>query len=149
MVMFVFFSVQALNHHLHGNFSLVSIIGIIIHYFYGCHVHLIQVVLAANDLPSINDVTYPELIEIIAKVITSTFLNMLHYNLSCLVLIRIVIYQLKDEKGQLVGVDTSNLLIANSGNDLPVRNSNCCPVFMSQVKVCSLMSGTLNVVVVR
>lgn len=28
-----------------------------------------QVVLAANDLPSINDVTYPELIEIIAKVI--------------------------------------------------------------------------------
>lgn len=29
----------------------------------------LQVVLAANDLPSINDVTYPELIEIIAKVI--------------------------------------------------------------------------------
>jgi hypothetical protein len=28
-----------------------------------------QVVLAANDLPSINDVTYPELIEIISKVI--------------------------------------------------------------------------------
>ncbi|RVW48346.1 Uncharacterized protein CK203_069555 [Vitis vinifera] len=53
-----------------------------------------KVVLAANDLPSINDVTYPELIEIIAK--------------------------LKDENGQLVGVDTSNLLIANSGNDLPV-----------------------------
>ncbi|KAK2987173.1 hypothetical protein RJ640_030765 [Escallonia rubra] len=46
------------------------------------------VVLAANDLPSINDVTYPEL--------------------------------LKDETGKLVGVDTSNLLIANSGNDLPV-----------------------------
>ncbi|XP_065854236.1 damage-control phosphatase At2g17340 [Euphorbia lathyris] len=53
-----------------------------------------QVVLAANDLPSINDVTYPELIEIISK--------------------------LKDESGKLVGVDTSNLLIANSGNDLPV-----------------------------
>ncbi|GMN50126.1 hypothetical protein TIFTF001_019288 [Ficus carica] len=53
-----------------------------------------QVVLAANDLPSINDVTYPELIEIIAK--------------------------LKDEHGQLLGVDASNLLIANSGNDLPV-----------------------------
>ncbi|KAI8021077.1 Damage-control phosphatase [Camellia lanceoleosa] len=53
-----------------------------------------QVVLAANELPSINDVTYPELIEIISK--------------------------LKDEHGQLVGVDTSNLLIANSGNDLPV-----------------------------
>ncbi|GMP64503.1 hypothetical protein CsSME_00025747 [Camellia sinensis var. sinensis] len=28
--------------------------------------------------------------------------------------------QLKDEHGQLMGVDTSNLLIANSGNDLPV-----------------------------
>ncbi|KAL8536257.1 hypothetical protein ACS0TY_011768 [Phlomoides rotata] len=53
-----------------------------------------QVVLAANDLPSINDVTYTELIEIIAK--------------------------LKDKDGKLLGVDTSNLLIANSGNDLPV-----------------------------
>jgi hypothetical protein len=29
----------------------------------------LQVVLAANDMPSINDVTYTELIEIIAKVI--------------------------------------------------------------------------------
>ncbi|KAM7471000.1 hypothetical protein LguiA_009183 [Lonicera macranthoides] len=53
-----------------------------------------QVVLAANDLPSINDVTYPELIQIISK--------------------------LKDENGQLVDVDASNLLITNSGNDLPV-----------------------------
>nr|AFK47314.1 unknown [Lotus japonicus] len=56
--------------------------------------HGSQVVLAANDLPSINDVTYSELIEIISK--------------------------LKDEEGRLVGVSTSNLLIANSGNDLPV-----------------------------
>lgn len=53
-----------------------------------------QVVLAANELPSINDVTYPELVEIISK--------------------------LKDAHGQLAGVDASNLLIANSGNDLPV-----------------------------
>ncbi|XP_058779306.1 damage-control phosphatase At2g17340-like [Vicia villosa] len=53
-----------------------------------------QVVLAANDLPSINDVTYSELVEIISK--------------------------LKDEEGKLAGVSTSNLLIANSGNDLPV-----------------------------
>ncbi|KAL1554536.1 pantothenate kinase [Salvia divinorum] len=53
-----------------------------------------QVVLAANDLPSINDVTYVELIEIIAK--------------------------LMDENGKLLGVDASNLLITNSGNDLPV-----------------------------
>lgn len=29
----------------------------------------LQVVLAANDLPSINDVTYTELIEIVAKVV--------------------------------------------------------------------------------
>ncbi|KAJ8572100.1 hypothetical protein K7X08_008611 [Anisodus acutangulus] len=50
--------------------------------------------LLPNDLPSINDVTYPELVVIISK--------------------------LKDEHGKLVGVDTSNLLIANSGNDLPV-----------------------------
>ncbi|XP_004495429.2 damage-control phosphatase At2g17340-like [Cicer arietinum] len=53
-----------------------------------------QVVLAANDSPSINDVTYPELIEIISK--------------------------LKDEEGNLLGVSTSNLFIANSGNDLPI-----------------------------
>ncbi|XP_039018253.1 damage-control phosphatase At2g17340 [Hibiscus syriacus] len=53
-----------------------------------------QVVLAANDLPSINDITYPELVEIISK--------------------------LKDESGSLIGVDAKNLLIANSGNDLPV-----------------------------
>lgn len=53
-----------------------------------------QVVLAANELPSINDVTYSELFEIISK--------------------------LKDENGQLMGVDISKLLIANSGNDLPV-----------------------------
>ncbi|KAJ0988124.1 hypothetical protein J5N97_006480 [Dioscorea zingiberensis] len=58
-----------------------------------------QVILAANDLPSINDVTYPELIEIIAK--------------------------LKDENGQLLGVDASGLLIANSGNDLPVIDLTC------------------------
>ncbi|KAJ6309479.1 hypothetical protein OIU77_015276 [Salix suchowensis] len=56
--------------------------------------HGTQVVLAANDMPSINDVTYTELIEIIAK--------------------------LKDENRQLMGVDMSNLSIANSGNDLPV-----------------------------
>lgn len=53
-----------------------------------------QVVLAANDLPSINDVTYPELIDIVSE--------------------------LKDNHGKLAGVDTSNLFIANSGNDLPV-----------------------------
>jgi len=36
----------------------------------------------------------------------------------------VAICQLKDEHGQLMGVDTSNLLIANSGNDLPVRKCN-------------------------
>ncbi|XP_078165636.1 damage-control phosphatase At2g17340-like [Carex rostrata] len=53
-----------------------------------------QVILAANDLPSINDITYPELTEIVSK--------------------------LKDENGQLVGVDATGLIVANSGNDLPV-----------------------------
>ena len=53
-----------------------------------------KVILAANDMPSINDVTYTELVEIIDK--------------------------LKDENGKLSGVDVSNLLVANSGNDLPV-----------------------------
>ncbi|CAA7022017.1 unnamed protein product [Microthlaspi erraticum] len=53
-----------------------------------------QVVLAANELPSINDVTYTELREILS--------------------------QLKDENGQLLGVDTSKLVVANSGNDLAV-----------------------------
>jgi hypothetical protein len=33
-----------------------------------------------------------------------------------------LIYQLKDGNGQLIGVDTSKLLIANSGNDLAVRH---------------------------
>lgn len=36
----------------------------------------LQVVLAANDLPCINDVTYPELLEIISKVI-KTFIDVL------------------------------------------------------------------------
>jgi len=58
-----------------------------------------QVVLAANDLPSINDVTYIELVEIVKK--------------------------LKDENEQILGVDTSGLLIINSGNDLPVIDLTC------------------------
>ncbi|KAI4339474.1 hypothetical protein MLD38_024416 [Melastoma candidum] len=53
-----------------------------------------QVVIAANELPSVNDVTYYELIDILSK--------------------------LKDEDGQLMGVDASNLLVISSGNDLPV-----------------------------
>ena len=82
--------------------------------------YLMQVVLAANDLPSINDVTYFELIEIISKVmkvifgnfgIVLFFVNSLH--VGC---------QLKDKEGGLMGVDVSNLLIANSGNDLPVSD---------------------------
>ncbi|KAI4387664.1 hypothetical protein MLD38_000080 [Melastoma candidum] len=53
-----------------------------------------QVVIAANELPSVNDITYYELIDILAK--------------------------LKDKDGQLMGVDASNLLVVSSGNDLPV-----------------------------
>lgn len=77
--------------------------------------------LAANDLPSINDVTYHELIEIVAKVIETLVEPMMLLD-SWLCLTYDSVYQLKDEKGQFMGVDTSNLLIANSGNDLPVRN---------------------------
>lgn len=53
-----------------------------------------KVILAANDMPSINDITYLELVEIVNK--------------------------LKDENGKLAGVDVSDLIVANSGNDLPV-----------------------------
>lgn len=41
-------------------------IGIV--FFLSMLVFCMQVVLAANDLPSINDVTYPELVEIMSKV---------------------------------------------------------------------------------
>lgn len=40
-----------------------------------------QVVLAANDLPSINDVTYSELIEIISKVMKINFVNFWYYHM--------------------------------------------------------------------
>ena len=87
-----------------------------------------------NDLPSINDVTYTELIEIISKV-TENFRVMFSWILGWHVIffknkkswltletdIISGIYQLKDKNGTLKGVDTSKLLIANSGNDLPVR----------------------------
>ena len=87
---------------------------------------MLQVVLAANDLPSINDVTYPELLEIISKVVENYMLIFMIIAVSRLNLTYyLLICQLKDEHGHLVGVDTSNLLIANSGNDLPVRRGNC------------------------
>ncbi|CAI9299200.1 unnamed protein product [Lactuca saligna] len=37
-----------------------------------------------------------------------------------ILILNVVFYQLKDENGKLLGVDIQNLLIANSGNDLPV-----------------------------
>lgn len=83
--------------------------------------------MAANDLPSINDVTYTELFEIVSKVLEHfTLCSSLHF---CPLIIPLIVwpcwyvcflFQLKDESGQLMGVDTSKLLIANSGNDLPV-----------------------------
>lgn len=56
-----------------------------------------QVILAANDLPAINDITYEELVQIISKV-------------------------KKVEGGQetFLGVDARKLLVINSGSDLPV-----------------------------
>lgn len=56
-----------------------------------------KVVLAANDSPALNDITYLELVDIILKV-----------------------KEVKDGKELFFGVDAQNLLIVNSGNDLPV-----------------------------
>lgn len=56
-----------------------------------------QVVLAANDSPALNDITYLELVDIISKV-------------------KVV----EDGKELFFGVDAQNLLVVNSGNDLPV-----------------------------
>ncbi|KAG0575436.1 hypothetical protein KC19_5G003900 [Ceratodon purpureus] len=57
-----------------------------------------QVILAANDMPSINDITYEELVQVISKVkhITS------------------------EGKELLYGVDAQHLMVLNSGSDLPV-----------------------------
>lgn len=89
------------------------------------HFFSVQVVLTANDLPSINDVTYLELIEILSKVIKEIIIiRILIICHSWLTSNVVPIFQLKDENGQLMGVHTSNLLIANSGNDLPVRNES-------------------------
>lgn len=80
-----------------------------------------QVVLAANDMPSINDVTYVELVEIVKKVGWIAYVEFLYVKHLGLMFI-LLLYQLKDENEQILGVDTSGLLIVNSGNDLPVRN---------------------------
>ncbi|MCO5574224.1 hypothetical protein L7F22_028006 [Adiantum nelumboides] len=56
-----------------------------------------RVILAANDLPALNDITYLELVEIISKV-----------------------KEIKNGKELFYGVDAQNLLVVNSGNDLPV-----------------------------
>ncbi|KAJ7555868.1 hypothetical protein O6H91_05G058000 [Diphasiastrum complanatum] len=56
-----------------------------------------QVILAANELPSINDITYPELLDIVTKVKDNT-----------------------EGKESILGVDAQHLLVVNSGNDLPV-----------------------------
>ncbi|KAL8160637.1 hypothetical protein V2J09_002174 [Rumex salicifolius] len=82
-------STKHVFYHLLGNYSGVGQRSELCSFYYNN-----MVVLAANDMPSINDITYYELIEIIAK--------------------------LKDDQGLLLGVDSSKLLIANSGNDLPV-----------------------------
>lgn len=52
------------------------------------------------------------------------------------------IYQLKDENGKLMGVDTQNLLIANSGNDLPVRHDHV-PQFVECLSLWSIISYML------
>lgn len=57
-----------------------------------------KVVLAANDMPSINDITYDELVQVISKVKTIS----------------------ADGKETFFGVDSQQLMVVNSGSDLPV-----------------------------
>jgi len=57
-----------------------------------------KVVLAANDMPSINDITYEELVHVISTVKTVT----------------------PEGKELLHGVDAQHLMVLNSGSDLPV-----------------------------
>ena len=80
-----------------------------------------QVILAANDMPSINDITYLELVEIINKVTKINKSYIILYTSVWFLFCNF--FQLKDENGKLAGVDVSDLLVANSGNDLPVRIS--------------------------
>lgn len=56
-----------------------------------------KVVLAANDMPALNDITYPELVDVISKVKT-----------------------VRDGNEFFLGVDAQNLLVVDSGSDLPV-----------------------------
>lgn len=64
-----------------------------------------KVVLAANDLPSINDITYDELLELVPNL------------------------QQQGEPASvsptIQGVDARNLMVVNSGNDLPVIDLSC------------------------
>lgn len=57
-----------------------------------------KVVLAANDMPSINDITYEELVQVISKAKHVT----------------------SDGKESFYGVDAQHLMVLNSGSDLPV-----------------------------
>lgn len=56
-----------------------------------------KVVLAANEMPALNDITYPELMDVISKV-----------------------KEINDGKELFLGVNAQNLMVINSGNDLPV-----------------------------
>ncbi|CAK9220477.1 unnamed protein product [Sphagnum troendelagicum] len=59
-----------------------------------------KVVLAANDMPTINDITYEELVQVISKI--------KHVS--------------EDGKETFFGVDARQLMVVNSGSDLPVMD---------------------------
>ncbi|CAM6104325.1 unnamed protein product [Calypogeia fissa] len=56
-----------------------------------------KVILAANDVPSINDITFEEVTQIVSKV-----------------------KKVENSRETFLGVDAQNLLVINSGSDLPV-----------------------------
>jgi len=58
------------------------------------------VVLAANDMPTINDITYEELVQVVSKI--------KHVS--------------EDGKETFFGVDASQLMVVNSGSDVPVMD---------------------------
>lgn len=87
---------------------------------------LVQVVLAANDMPTINDITYEELGQVISTVKRVT-----------------------DGKETIYGVDSQHLMVVNSGSDLPVRVSVCNWIFSQLNSTCSVESLELIMVALR
>ncbi|CAI5977094.1 unnamed protein product [Closterium sp. NIES-65] len=94
-----------------------------------------QVVVAANDMPSINDVTYNELLSLVQKLVRELVrqgaqvvvaandmpsINNVTYN-ELLSLVQKVQVTVEDETIS-AGIDSGRILIVNSGSDVPVAD---------------------------